>query len=82
MTMTKKIRDWETLPQFISWEHYDAMSTGELAQLCDSMRDQIAAITSQMDRAELIVGRSARAKAMTQARSLHARLSDLLKSRT
>ncbi len=79
--MTKTIKDWESLPQFISWEHYDAMSTAALAELCHSMRDQIAAITDQMDRAEIIVGRSKRAKALCSARSLHSRLSDLLKSR-
>lgn len=80
--MTKKTKDWETLPQFISWEHYEAMSTRELAQLCDSMGSQIEAIAQQMDRAELIVGRSKRAKALTQARSLHSRLCDILAQRS
>lgn len=71
-------RDWESLPQFISWEHYEAMSTGELAQLCDSMGSQIEAIQAQMPRAELIVGRSKRAKALCSARSLHSRLREIL----
>lgn len=80
--MPKTQKDWEQLPQFISWEYYDAMSTDALARLCSAMGSQIEAITQQMDRAEIIVGRSQRAKAICSARSLHARLQDILQQRS
>lgn len=71
-------RDWESLPQFISWEHYEAMTPNALAELCSEMGRQIEAIQAQMPRAELIVGRSQRAKALVRARSLHSRLREIL----
>jgi hypothetical protein len=78
MTMTKKQKDWQQLHEFISWEYYDAMSTVDLAQLCHRLRDQIDSVTQQMDRAEIIVGRSRRARATVNARALLSRLQEIL----
>lgn len=60
--MTKKIRDWETLPLFTDWADYEAMTPEALEALLQSWDQQIQAVRSQMSHAEIIVGRSGRAK--------------------
>lgn len=62
MTMTKKQKDWETLPLFTDWADYERLTPEALEALLQSWDQQIQAVRSQMSHAEIIMGRSGRAK--------------------
>jgi len=81
MTMTKKLKDWQQLPEFISWEHYQSLSTEELEALCQDLKTRTTAIWAQMDRGEIVYHRTKRYRAVSLAQHIMLRLQEILEKR-
>ena len=69
MTMTKKQKDWETLPLFTDWADYERLDTEALTAMLRAWDQQIESVRSAMSHAEIIVGRSKRAKHVSRSRA-------------
>ena len=78
MSMTKKLKDWQQLPEFISWEYYEALSRAELEALCLDLETRTQAIWAQMDQTEIIYHRTQRFRAVANAQHLLRRLREIL----
>jgi len=67
--MTKKLKNWQTLPLFTDWADYERLNTAELTELVQAWEQQIQSVRSEMTHAEIIVGRSSRAKHVNRSRA-------------
>lgn len=67
--MTKKQKNWERLPLFTDWADYEKLNTAELTELVRSWDQDIQAVRAEMSHAEIIVGRSNRAKHVNRSRA-------------
>lgn len=76
--MPKTQKDWQQLPQFISWEHYESLAPAELEALCQDLETRTQAIWAQMDQQEIIYHRTQRFRAVTNAQHLLRRLQEIL----
>ena len=67
--MTKTIKDWESLPVFTDWADYQTLSPEALQNLLTDWWLQTERVRAAMPQAEIIVGRSQRAKRVSLSRA-------------
>lgn len=67
--MPRTQKDWESLPVFTDWADYERLNTEQLTELVRSWDQQIQSVRAEMSHAEIIVGRSKRAKRVSLSRA-------------